>query len=359
MCCMSSDVKHQMVMNRMIDKQLMDDKKKINVKILLLGAGESGKSTVAKQMKIIHLDGFKDEERASFKPIIFKNIIYSMRILVKKTTEYNQLEGKGAIEPKNQGFGARVIDKTDDHFGGPDPAIMPDDAKVISSLWNDPAIGATFERQSEYQLNDSASYFFEAVDRIAQPNYVPTDQDILRARVRTSGIIEINFVLKEENFYFSVIDVGGQRSERRKWIHCFQDVTAVLYCVDLSGYDRKLFEDETVNRMHESLQLFKDIVNGDWFSGTAMILFLNKRDIFQEKIKRVPLKICFEDYDGENNYDQASDFIAKRFKEQSKAKKEIFMHLTCATDTDNIKFVFAAVKKIILNRILIGTGVIM
>jgi len=164
---------------------------------------------------------------------------------------------------------------------------------------------------------------------------------------------------RRKNFYFSVIDVGGQRSERRKWIHCFQDVTAVLYCVDLSGYDRKLFEDETVNRMHESLQLFKDIVNGDWFSGTAMILFLNKRDIFQEKIKRVPLKICFEDYDGENNYDQASDFIAKRFKEQSKAKKEIFMHLTCATDTDNIKFVFAAVKKIILNRILIGTGVIM
>jgi GTPase SAR1 family protein len=174
---------------------------------------------------------------------------------------------------------------------------------------------------------------------------------VLRARVRTSGIIETNFVL--EQFHFSIIDVGGQRSERRKWIHCFQDVTAVLYCVALSGYDQKLFEDETVNRMHEALQLFKDIVNGEWFANTAMILFLNKRDLFEKKVQTVPLTVCFEDYRGDNSFEDAWRFMEKKFLELNNDKnRQIYTHLTCATDTDNIKFVFNAVKTIVLKTIL-------
>lgn len=81
-----------------------------------------------------------------------------------------------------------------------------------------------------------------------------------------------------------MVDVGGQRSERKKWMHCFQEVTAVIFCVALSEYDLKLYEDDTTNRMQESLKLFKEICNTKWFANTAMILFLNKRDIFSEKV---------------------------------------------------------------------------
>jgi hypothetical protein len=95
-----------------------------------------------------------------------------------------------------------------------------------------------------------------------------------------------------------MLDVGGQRSERRKWIHCFQDVTSVIFCVALSEYDLKLYEDDTTNRMQESLKLWKEICNTKWFVNTHMILFLNKRDLFEEKIKRVPLTVCFPLYDG-------------------------------------------------------------
>lgn len=39
--------------------------------------------------------------------------------------------------------------------------------------------------------------------------------------------------------------MGGQRSERKKWIHCFEDVTAIIFCVAMSEYDQVLHEDET------------------------------------------------------------------------------------------------------------------
>lgn len=99
-------------------------------------------------------------------------------------------------------------------------------------------------------------------------------QDVLRARVRTTGIIETTF--RYRDLIYRMFDVGGQRSERRKWIQCFDDVTAVIFVVALSGYDMKLFEDQETNRIHESLTLFDAICNNKFFIDTAMILFLNK-----------------------------------------------------------------------------------
>ena len=85
------------------------------------------------------------------------------------------------------------------------------------------------------------------LDRIASPHYVPTQQDVLRTRVKTTGIIETQFTFK--GLHFKMFDVGGQRSERKKWIHCFEGVTAIIFCVALSGYDLVLAEDEEMNRM--------------------------------------------------------------------------------------------------------------
>jgi len=176
---------------------------------------------------------------------------------------------------------------------------------------------------------------------------------VLHARARTSGITEFSFVLEKLNF--TIIDVGGQRSERRKWIHCFQDVTAVLYCVALSEYDQQLFEDALVNRMHESLQLWTDIVNGSWFVKTAMIVFLNKVDLFREKLKRVPLGVCFPEYQGENSYENAASYIQEKFRNVLiDPAKQLYFNLTCATDTENVKFVFNAARRIILKSTLLN-----
>ncbi|CAM4481961.1 unnamed protein product [Caretta caretta] len=208
------------------------------------------------------------------------------------------------------------------------------------------AIGQTCGRCS--YLND--------LDRLTAPGYVPNDQDVLRSRVKTTGIIETQFSFKDMNF--RMFDVGGQRSERKKWMHCFEGVTCIIFCVALSAYDTILAEDENVNRMHESLHLFNHICNQKYFATTSIVLFLNKKDFFQEKITKVNLSVCFPEYDGQNTFEDAGNYIKKQFLglNLKKEDKEIYSHMTCATDTRNIKFVFNAVTDIIIKENLKDCG---
>jgi len=257
-----------------------------------------------------------------------------------------------SISPENKDIAASVLQEN--YFNGELTSLI---ATHVNKLWNDAGIKQTFSRSAEFQLNDSAEYYFTEVDRIAQQGYVPTVQDILRSRAKTTGIIETEFSVGQTRF--TLVDVGGQRSERRKWMHCFQDVTAVIFCVALSEFDLKLYEDETTNRMHEALKLFKDICNTKWFVDTAIILFLNKKDLFEKKIQKVPLTICFPEYSGSNTYDDASQYIEDQFLAQNdNPKKLIYVHRTCATDTENITVVFKAVQDIILSKLLDKMGLV-
>lgn len=220
-----------------------------------------------KQMKIIHGDGYTPEELSSYKPTVCDNLVHSMRAV---------LEAMGALRIDLGDQGNRVHVKALLNFVelGAAGELSAELSAAISALWADSGVQACFKRSNEYQLNDSAEYYFNSIARIAAPGYTPTEQDVLRARVRTTGIIETSFRYKD--LIYRMFDVGGQRSERRKWIQCFEDVTAVIFVTALSGYDMKLFEDEKTNRIHESLTLFDAICNNKFFQDTAMILFLNK-----------------------------------------------------------------------------------
>lgn len=185
--------------------------------------------------------------------------------------------------------------------------------------------------------------YFDSIDRIAAPDYIPNDQDVLRSRVKTTGITETTFIIGD--LTYRMFDVGGQRSERKKWIHCFENVTTILFLVAISEYDQLLFEDETVNRMQEALTLFDSICNSRWFVKTSIILFLNKIDRFKEKLPVSPMKNYFPDYEGGSDYAAACDYILNRFVSLNQHEtKQIYTHFTCATDTMQIRFVMAAVN---------------
>ena len=246
------------------------------------------------------------------------------------------------------------------------------------SLWRDKGIQETISRSAEFQLDDSAPYFFDNLARIAKEGYRPTNEDILNVRAKTTGIVETEFI--HNGLHFRMVDVGGQRNERKKWIHCFQvrlfhfflflsgtfshapfaqDVTAIIFVVAISEYDLKLEEDLVTNRMHESLKLFNDVVNNRWFLSTNIILFLNKKDLLKQKIEKVPLTVCFPEYQGGQNYEEAVQFIKDKFSNTNKSQDNarfIYHHETCATDTQNIKVVFEAVADIFLTNNLKNAG---
>jgi guanine nucleotide-binding protein subunit alpha len=229
-------------------------------------------------------------------------------------------------------------------------------AEAVKILWEDTGVKQCFDRKKEYQLNDSAKYYFDNIERISQAGYAPTDQDILHSRVKTTGITETTF--KIDQLTYRMFDVGGQRSERKKWIHCFENVTAVIFMAAISEYDQVLIEDESVNRIQEALTLFDSICNSKWFVNTSMILFLNKIDLFKDKLSKSLIKDHFPEYDGPQEYEPASQFLLGKFTELNKNpnSKQIYAHFTCATDTAQIKFVMAAVTDIIIQQNLRSTG---
>ncbi len=142
-----------------------------------------------------------------------------------------------------------------------------------------------FDRSNEYQLIDCAKYFLDKVSEVRKEDFSPSQQDILRARVLTSGIFETKFRVDKVKFH--MFDVGGQRDERRKWIQCFNDVTAIIFVAASSSYNMVLREDNTQNRLREALDLFRSIWNNRWLRTISVILFLNKQDLLEEKIKYV------------------------------------------------------------------------
>lgn len=322
------------------------------IKLLLLGAGESGKSTIFKQMKIIYGVGFTPEDRENFTPVVYNNTIVAMKALLQACEDFgHETKCKEEIEAFKE-----VID---------DAEVDEEMGTSIQTLWADPGVQAAFENRHQYQLHDSAPYYFASIDRIMAPDYLATEQDILHSRVRTSGIVEEAYII--DSVPFVMYDVGGQRNERKKWIHCFDDVTAVIFVAAMSEYDQVLYEDSSQNRLMEALNLFDEICNSRWFENTAVILFLNKKDLFEDKIRIKDIRQpnpkagepdLFGDYTGGLNYEAGVEYMTKKFLDRNDMpdKRRIFCKPTCATDTTNVKTIFEACKQVILDMNISGSG---
>lgn len=346
---LSPEEKQALSKSRSIEEKNACDhaRDEMTIKLLLLGAGESGKSTIFKQMKLLYGKGFGDDDRRDWIPKIHMNTISAMREICLAVTRLS-LEQK-VLDKTAFSYLCNTTNRIDLTF---------ELSTSIKSLWSDPGIQEAWERRSEYQVIESNELYFKKIDHISAHGYMPTDEDILASRVRTCGIVEETYVI--ENVEFVIIDVGGQRNERKKWIHCFDNVNAVIFVAALSEYDQMMFEDEKQNRMSDTLLLFDSICNSRWFQKTAMILFLNKRDLFQKKVAKQNIAdvVEWQEYSGKPyDYDDGVGYFLQKFLEKNQQKnKDIYTHITCATDTKNVKVVFNASKDIILKFNLEASG---
>uniref|UniRef100_A0A0E0PKW9 Guanine nucleotide-binding protein alpha subunit n=1 Tax=Oryza rufipogon TaxID=4529 RepID=A0A0E0PKW9_ORYRU len=223
------------------------------------------------KIKLLFQTGFDEAELRSYTSVIHANVYQTIKILYEGAKELSQVESdssKYVISPDNQEIGEKLsdIDGRLDY-----PLLNKELVLDVKRLWQDPAI----------------------------------QEDVLYARVRTNGVVQIQFSPVGENKrggeVYRLYDVGGQRNERRKWIHLFEGVNAVIFCAAISEYDQMLFEDETKNRMMETKELF------DW--------------VLKQRCFEVPLSVCewFKDYQpiapGKQEVEHAYEFVKKKFEE--------------------------------------------
>ncbi|KAJ7229568.1 G-protein alpha subunit [Mycena haematopus] len=322
------------------------DRKKRAVKILLLGQSESGKSSVLRNFRLAFTPKYFESERLLWTTVIQLNLISSIKkILTVLQEEWEETE---SAEPTHEtpltsehrrlalslspllAFETSISQMMDSTTGGytvtvrpgggwkdklalfagrspsATPAASPeehsptgeqsnDPSQVtqvlaackteIIALWDDAVVRAVLESHDVY-LQDDAGFFLDDTARIAALDYVPSDRDIMRARIRTLGVEEHRFVT-ESGFRagteFYITDVCGSSSQRSTWVPYFDDVQAIIFLAPLAFW-QSLDEDSKVNRVQDSLELWREIVGSPLLAKTAFILLFNKKDVLQAHI---------------------------------------------------------------------------
>jgi hypothetical protein len=135
----------------------------------------------------------------------------------------------------------------------------------------------------------------DSIPRFMQPDYIPTNEDILYSQAKTTGITETLFPYptQENVLQWRIFDVGGTRSERKKWVYVYEDVSLLLFTVDIGAYDQLVPLDESMNRMQEALELFKSVCNSKWFARTKILLCFTKQSKLAAKLERHPVENYF------------------------------------------------------------------
>lgn len=350
----SAEDNQEKVRDKELSARIKEDAAKDSkvVKILMLGAGESGKSTIVRQ--IVRLFGRHKENAEDVKNLThlcIQNVFTTIRTLCQHIKRNNlewKLEDREAYDDIMSG--PSVLKVINDDTSNLDDRFNDN----VKKLWADEGIQLAWTQRHVLPIVETVKYFLDKLDVVLAPGYTVSDQDALLVRNRTTGIIEQSFVLNGIDFL--VVDVGGQKTERKKWIHCFQDVTAIIFVAALSEYNLRMFEDLSKNRMADAIELFDSICNNQFLERAALILFLNKRDLFEEKIRFVPIASVpeFGDFDGEvGHFDKSCDYFLQKFLARNKLKtRNIYFHVTCATDKDNVQVVFEACREVILKRML-------
>ncbi|KAJ7336750.1 G protein alpha-subunit [Mycena albidolilacea] len=313
----------------------------VPVKILLLGSGQSGKSTILKQFGI-------SDAHDEFKHGIFSNTVEAMRTILEMMPQLDI-----TADPRNERYRAMICDT---------PTMIETKSLsrrisyAIKMLSQDPGVREAISRFSEFQLSDSAEYFFDSIERLAAENYIPTIEDILHLRVKTTGVYHKE--VEYDGQTLIICDTGGERCERKKWVHCFPGTTAVFFVVALNDYQKVLVEDESMNRMNDNFELWPHVINEKQLQSAKFILLFNKLDLFVRDFQVETFSAFFPDYiswkisteffTGSNEALKALAYLRQKFLGEVHGKREVHTYEVSATDSGQFRDVWDAVKKIIL-----------
>ncbi|KAL2202417.1 guanine nucleotide-binding protein alpha-3 subunit [Sarocladium strictum] len=332
--------------SKTIDCVLEEDARKLRreCKILMLGA--ESKQQIVQMMKLVYLNGDTRDELPSYRPVILKDVCSCAKMLVIAMRRLEVLQEADDI-CRHADFIAQYNPTLDELT---DIGLGWEFKSALEAILQSPHYTAVMDRFTEFYLPDAAEHYFDEIDRIASPLYLPSERDVIRTRSTTKGIFETRFMMGQLSIH--LIDPGTQRSDRKKFMHCFEGVTSIIFVVDLDTYNQVLLEESSQNRMMESLLLFDSVVNSRWFTRTSIILLLNNVGKFKQKLARSPLVNYFPDYAGGNDVNKAAKYILWRFNQVNRAHLSLYPHLVEPGDVTAMRLIFAAVKETVLNNAL-------
>lgn len=388
--------------DRSIAVERENRKRRKGIKILLLGQAESGKSTILKNFQIHFAPKAFGAEAESWRPIIQLNLVRSVNFILNflttgtpgrsepsspskllsgelcrlalslaplreiemslvesipgsvsstlsRSPTYNPAKASEVAVTSGLGWktfltrlrsgeeeaGAQRREKENDG----NTRILMACAEDMRRLWNEPFVQNSLEEQG-ISLRDQSGFFLDDVMRICRKDYIPTSNDILRARVQTLGPQEHHITLEnpsEQTRLWTIYDVGGSRSQRAVWAQFFDDVNVIIFLAPLSGFDQMLEEDETVNRLTDSLRLWQMISRNRILQSVELILFLNKLDILDAKLKSgIQFRQHEVSYSGVNNTKSVAKFMVDTFfslhQQSARKRRNVYPHLVCAID---------------------------
>ncbi|KIJ97471.1 hypothetical protein K443DRAFT_681491 [Laccaria amethystina LaAM-08-1] len=396
------------------------EKKKKAFKVLLLGQSESGKSSVLKNFQLAFAPKHFEEERAIWKIIVQLNLIASIRTILdalkdeyetpsvpQPTPTESSLRGPAHnLRRIRLGFsplffietnlikilspdisdprelcvragsgwkellghrGKRAADGQESNDRPRSQTVINnenDPTNVLSAqkgdiiaLWEDQTVQDILRKRG-IRLEDQSGFFMNDVARIATPEYQPTDSDIIRARIRTVGVEEHHFLVErgvDANSDFYITDVGGTRSQRASWVPYFDDVQAILFLAPLA-FNQSLEEDSRVNRLEDSLTLWRDICGNKLLATANLILFFNKKDVLNATLAAgVSVKKFVPSY---GNLPNDVPHVTKYFKEKfrnyhrkmSPMARPFMCYETSAIDITSMAVLLMGVRESILRQ---------
>ncbi|KAL1743993.1 guanine nucleotide binding protein, alpha subunit [Schizophyllum fasciatum] len=226
-------------------------------------------------------------------------------------------------------------------------------------LWHDPDV-RTILRRRKIRLEDAPGFFLNDLERVTSLRYVPTDEDVLKARLKTVGVSEYKFEMevsaKDTPSEWRIVDVGGSRSQVATWAPFFDDVEAIIFLAPISAFDQVLVEDKTVNRLEDSVLLWKAVCQNKLLCNVDLVLFLNKCDILEAKLNS---GIRFSKYvrsygDRENSFTAVSKYLQSKFsaihREYSPSTRKFYAFCTSVTDTQTTSGIIASVRDMVIRQ---------
>eukprot|EP01083_Nonionella_stella_P096787 272156_1 len=281
--------------------------------VIIVGNPCSGKSTVFKSIQFTHdpdNQKYIQENKGHMIDIILNNCIYAMHTLLTLSTKLsgqstndnacNMQECKLVLDGKTLEYTQLVhyCAENRTHFDAQHKTTV---AKAISFLWNLSPIQCTFAyaMKGKYyngDIQDNMDYFFNKANTIFAENYTPSHQDMLCMRTRTTGFVQ--FECKYDNRNYCFVDVGGRRSERKKWMRFLENAGVIFVC-ELNGYCKTLPDyGGSGLALKESLNMFENVMSVKNMAHCPVVVFLNKTDMLKRCLRETSFKTCFDEYDG-------------------------------------------------------------